>query len=59
MKVPPEAQNERRMRLAAKGLPRQGGGYGDQYVRLVARLPQGLTERERELFRELAALHPV
>lgn len=58
MKVPPESRNERQMRLAGKGLPRQGGGYGNQYVRLVARLPQKLNERERELFRELAAMHP-
>ena len=59
MRIPPETQNEQLMRLAGKGMPRaQGGGFGDGYVRLIARLPQGLSERERELFRELAAMHP-
>jgi DnaJ-class molecular chaperone len=60
MTIPPETQNEQLMRLAGKGMPHaQGGGFGDEYVRLISRLPQHLTERERELFRELAALHPV
>jgi DnaJ-class molecular chaperone len=60
MTIPPETQNEQLMRLAGKGMPHaQGGGHGDEYVRLIARLPQHLSARERELFRELAALHPA
>ena len=60
MTIPPETQNEQLMRLAGKGMPHaQGGGNGDEYVRLVSRLPQHLSERERELIRELASLHPV
>ena len=60
MKVPPETQNEQLMRLSGKGMPRaQGRGRGDEYVRVVARLPQRLSERGRELVRELAELHPV
>ncbi|MDB5072270.1 MAG: chaperone DnaJ domain protein [Candidatus Eremiobacteraeota bacterium] len=59
MKIRPETQNEQTMRLAGKGMPHENGGNGDEYVRLVARLPQGLSERGRELVRELAELHPV
>jgi DnaJ-class molecular chaperone len=60
MTIPPETQNEQLLRLAGKGMPHaQGGGYGDEYVRVISRLPHHLTERERELFRELAAMHPV
>jgi DnaJ-class molecular chaperone len=59
MAIPPETQNEQLMRLAGKGMPHAQGGYGDEYVRLISRLPQHLSERERDLFRELAALHPV
>lgn len=60
MTIPPQTQNEQLMRLAGKGMPHaQGGGFGDEYVRLISRLPQHLTERERELFRELVALHPI
>jgi DnaJ-class molecular chaperone len=57
MTIPPETQNEQLMRLSGKGMPRlQGGSYGDEFVRLIARLPQNLTDRERELFRELARM---
>ena len=59
MRIPPETQNEQQMRLAGKGMPHaRGAGFGDQYVRLIARLPQKLSDRERELYRELAALRP-
>ncbi|HEV3086044.1 MAG TPA: J domain-containing protein [Candidatus Elarobacter sp.] len=57
MTIPPETQNEQLMRLAGKGMPHANGkGQGDEYVRLIARLPQHLSERERELYRELAAM---
>ncbi len=56
MRIPPETQNEQLMRLAGKGMPHPNSRrHGDQYVRLIARLPKPLSERERELFRELAA----
>ena len=57
MKIPPRRQSGQLMRLAGKGMPHvHGGGSGDEYVRLQARLPQKLTEREEELYRELASL---
>jgi len=31
-------------------------GTGDQYVRLVGQLPQNLTDKEKKLYKELAAL---
>ena len=59
MTIPPETQNEQLMRLARKGMPRaRGSGNGDEFVRLIARLPRHLDDRERELFRELARLNP-
>ena len=60
MTIRPETQNEQLMRLGGKGMPhRSGQGYGDQYVRLIARLPQHVTERAREMFRELSRLAPA
>ena len=57
MTIPPETQNEQVLRLAGKGMPHpKGKGYGDEFVRLIARLPQKLTDRERELYCELAEL---
>lgn len=60
MTVRPETQNEQLMRIGGKGMPRRDGrGYGDEYVRLIARLPQHVNERARELFRELAKIPPA
>ncbi|MGP6157156.1 MAG: DnaJ C-terminal domain-containing protein [Vulcanimicrobiaceae bacterium] len=57
MTIPPETQSNRMLRLAGKGMPKvKSSGYGDQYVRLLGMLPTELSENERELFRELAAL---
>jgi len=40
LKVPPRSQNGRKLRLREKGAKRRGGGSGDLYVRLQARLPE-------------------
>lgn len=57
LKIAPETQNGKLIRLQGKGMPRLGGGgTGDLYARVKVVLPQGLTERERKLFAELRAL---
>lgn len=58
VKVPNGSQNGRVLRIPGKGMPKPGGGggFGDLYVRLSAQVPTMLTERERELFHELAEL---
>jgi DnaJ-class molecular chaperone len=56
VKVPSASQNGRVLRIPGKGMPKPGGGSGDLYVRLSAQVPTMLTERERELFKELAEL---
>ncbi len=57
MTIPPGTQNNKMLRLGGRGMPKvKGGGYGDAYVRLVGMLPTQLTDRERELFGELATL---
>ena len=60
LKVPPETQNGKQFRLAGLGMPHlQGGGNGDLLVRTKVQLPTRLSDRERELFTELAALRPA
>lgn len=56
--IPPETQNGRIFRLRGQGLPKRGTPLerGDLYAEVTVILPQHLTERERALFRELAAL---
>jgi curved DNA-binding protein len=57
VKVPAGSQNGRKLRIPGKGMPKlRGGGFGDLYVTLVAHVPTNLSERERELFQQLADL---
>lgn len=57
LRLPPETQNGQRFRLGGQGMPRlDGSGRGDLFADVKALLPSGLSEREQELFRELAAI---
>jgi len=53
MQIPPETQNGRTFRLRGLGMPRAGGGRGDQLVRVRVVLPERLTEEERRFFEEM------
>ena len=55
LKVPPETQNGRVIRLAGQGMPRAGGGHGDMYVAVKVVLPQKLSAEEREDIGKMAA----
>jgi len=55
LRIPPETQNGRTIRLAGQGMPRVGGGHGDLYATVKVVLPTKLNEKEREIARELAA----
>jgi DnaJ-class molecular chaperone len=54
MTVPAGAQGGQRMRLRGQGLNRRGGGRGDLYVKLKIVVPTHPTDREKELFKNLA-----
>ncbi|MEA2660800.1 MAG: curved DNA-binding protein [Chloroflexota bacterium] len=54
LRIPPETQNGRTIRLAGQGMPRPGGGHGDLYVTVKVVLPTKLTDEERECVREMA-----
>jgi curved DNA-binding protein len=58
--IKPETANGTRLRLRGKGFPvyKQEGQFGDLYLRLSVELPQHLTDAEKELLRQLAALRP-
>ena len=57
LRIPPETQNGRTIRLAGQGMPRQTGGFGDVYVTVRVVLPTKLTDEDRELVKQLAARH--
>ena len=55
MRVPALSQNGRVLRIGGKGMPKlRSDGNGDLYVKLVAELPTKPTEKERELWAQLA-----
>ncbi|NDY42452.1 J domain-containing protein [Dissulfurirhabdus thermomarina] len=55
LRVPAGTQCGQRLRLRGKGLPRSGGGRGDQFVRILVEVPKHLTRAQRELLDRLAA----
>lgn len=58
LKVAPETQPGAKIRLKGKGFPvhKKDGEFGDLYVTYQVQLPSNLSEREKELFRELVNL---
>ncbi|HEX3305087.1 MAG TPA: DnaJ C-terminal domain-containing protein [Streptosporangiaceae bacterium] len=56
VRVPPGTPSGRRLRLRGRGLPNPRGRPGDLYAEARIRVPPELSERERRLFEELAAV---
>ncbi len=55
MDIPAGTQSGKVFRLRGQGLPSlDGGGRGDQLVRVFVEVPKRLSERQRELLREFA-----
>jgi len=55
LKIPPGTQSYTKMRLKGLGIPHfQGEGRGDEYVKVIVRVPKKLTEKSRKLIEELA-----
>jgi curved DNA-binding protein len=54
LKVPAGVGSGQNLRLAGRGLPKPGGGHGDLYATVQIVVPPGLSDRERELYEELA-----
>ena len=55
LKVKPETQNGTKSRLKGKGFPvyKKEGEFGDLFVTFNIKMPVNLTEKQRELFRQL------
>ncbi len=58
VKVKPETQNGTKIKLKGKGFPvyKKEGEFGDLYITYAIKIPTNLTNRQRELFTELAKL---
>jgi DnaJ-class molecular chaperone len=57
LKLPAGTQTGQRFRLRGHGLPPAAGTRGDLFVVPQIQIPKKLTERERELWKQLAELH--
>ena len=57
LKVPAGTQGGQRFRLRERGLPSAAGKRGDLYVAIQMQIPKKLSEREREIWSQLAKLH--
>ena len=55
LRIPPDTQNGRVIRLAGQGMPRPAGGQGDLYVTVKAVLPTKLSDEDREAIRRIGA----
>ena len=58
MKIPAETQNGKVLRMKGLGMPlyRKKNESGDLYLKIIIDIPQNLSAREIELFRQLASL---
>ncbi len=58
LRIPPETQNGRVIRLAGQGMRRlSGSGFGDMYVTVKVVLPTKLSEDEKALLKKIADKH--
>jgi curved DNA-binding protein len=58
LRIPPETKAGRVFRLRGQGMPllKNPSQFGDLYVEVQPAIPEHLSEREKELFRQLAAM---
>ena len=56
LKVKPETQNGSKIKLTGKGFPvyKTNGKFGDFYLTYFVKIPTNLTEKQKEIFSELA-----
>lgn len=53
LKIKPETQNGTKVRVRGKGYDRGDGTFGDLIITYNVKLPTGLTERQKELLRQM------
>ncbi|MBF0956506.1 MAG: J domain-containing protein, partial [Alloprevotella tannerae] len=53
LKVKPETQNGTKVRLKGKGYDKGDGTFGDMIITYDVKLPKHLSERQRELLKQM------
>ena len=55
IKIPPGTPSHTKLRLKGHGMPRMGkAGKGDAFVRVIVKIPKGLSGAQSKLFDDLA-----
>jgi curved DNA-binding protein len=56
--VKPETQNGTKVKLKGKGFPvyKKEGEFGDLFITYKIKIPTNLSDKEKELFHELAKI---
>lgn len=56
--IKPETQNGTKVKLKGKGFPlyKQDGQFGDLYISFQIKIPTNLSDKQKELFREIAKI---
>lgn len=55
VKIPPGTQSHTKMRLKGLGIPHfQKEGRGDEYVKVIVRVPKRVNDKSKKLIEELA-----
>ena len=59
LQVKPETQSGSKVKLKGKGFPvyKREGEFGDLYLTYQMKVPVNLTQKEKELFKELSKIH--
>jgi molecular chaperone DnaJ len=56
LKIPPGTQTDTTFRLRGEGIPSlRSRGRGDMHVKVIVKVPQRLSEKQKKLYQELAA----
>ncbi|MEW5820645.1 MAG: DnaJ C-terminal domain-containing protein [Cyanobacteriota bacterium] len=56
MKIPAATQSNQKFRLVGQGLPDKNGERGNHFVKIKIEVPEKLSEKERELYEEIAKI---
>jgi curved DNA-binding protein len=51
--IPPGVKSGQQLRMSGKGFPKDGRGFGDQYVEVQIVVPKTPSNRERDLYEQL------
>jgi curved DNA-binding protein len=54
LSIPAGTQNGKRFRLRGLGIPKKGVSAGDIFIEIDIRVPQSLTDKEKQLFEKLS-----